>query len=455
MAGHIDDLGNGRYRLRYNKDYIPYTKHIEADNYKAAEAELTKFIASILEEKVAKPNKMTFAQFVEKWRHDYGEKNLAPVTYSNYNTHLENRILPALGHIKLQKLSQVHLNEFYANLKEKGMRMDGKAERHLQQIERYKKWIGTIEAKASNYNRSLTEKEGREIERCKKEIELHEAKYEESLYLTDTSIRCHHDVISAILGKAVQWEYLVRNPAEKADPPRPNENEKKYIDGDEEFNQVLEALSKEPIKYQALVLLDIFSGLRKSELMSITWADIDFEKNCVKVTKARRSVKKMGSLDGRTKNKSSLRIVPLPAFVMSVLRKLKDQQDENKEILENKWVNSNKVFIQADGKPMHPETPSHWFPKFLKRNNLKHINFHGLRHTHMSILLDMGFDIGAASERGGYAQKSTFLNIYGHTFKEKHKFIAEALEEKYKNSLDKILDKKQTENSNIGLRRIK
>ena len=69
--------------------------------------------------------KITFAEFTQKWFEDYAEKNLALTTLQSYKIIL-NRILPAIGHIKLAKIQPHHLIQFYNNLTEEGVRLDGK-----------------------------------------------------------------------------------------------------------------------------------------------------------------------------------------------------------------------------------------------------------------------------------------------------------------------------------------
>jgi transcriptional regulator with XRE-family HTH domain len=68
--------------------------------------------------------KITFEDFVDKWLKDYAEHELAPMTLHRYKGLLDSRILPALGHIKLNKLQPTHLTEFYNNLRENGIRLD-------------------------------------------------------------------------------------------------------------------------------------------------------------------------------------------------------------------------------------------------------------------------------------------------------------------------------------------
>jgi len=68
--------------------------------------------------------RLTFAEFTERWLKDYAEKQLEPKTLHRYKDMLDSRILPALGHIKLQKLQPNHLLQFYDNLEEDGIRRD-------------------------------------------------------------------------------------------------------------------------------------------------------------------------------------------------------------------------------------------------------------------------------------------------------------------------------------------
>lgn len=69
-------------------------------------------------------SKITFADFTERWIKDYAEKQLQPKTLHRYLDMLNSRILPALGHIKLEKLQPTHLLQFYDNLGESGIRRD-------------------------------------------------------------------------------------------------------------------------------------------------------------------------------------------------------------------------------------------------------------------------------------------------------------------------------------------
>ena len=132
MPGSIEKRGENSYRLIVSAGTGPggrrkkYTKTIRTDSDRKAEKELAKFVAEIESNTYVEPSKITLQSFSERWLKDYAENNLATKTIYEYKRLLDLRILPAMGHLKLSKIKPIHLVEFYSNLQEEGMRMDGK-----------------------------------------------------------------------------------------------------------------------------------------------------------------------------------------------------------------------------------------------------------------------------------------------------------------------------------------
>ena len=93
------------------------------------------------------------------------------------------------------------------------------------------------------------------------------------------------------------------------------------------------------------------------------------------------------------------------------------EQDNERTNLGNKWVYSGKIFVQWNGAPMFPQTPSKWFAKWLAQKELPKITFHQLRHSHASILIANGVDIATVSRRLGHAKISTTIDTYTHAIK--------------------------------------
>lgn len=101
--------------------------------------------------------------------------------------------------------------------------------------------------------------------------------------------------------------------------------------------------------------------------------------------------------------------------------------------LGDKWQDSDRLFVTWDGRPMHPDTPSSWFPEFLERHKLPHLPFHGIRHTAATMLINQGLPAKSISGRMGHSSISTTFNIYGHYLKSADKEAADRLEQAYQN----------------------
>ena len=92
------------------------------------------------------------------------------------------------------------------------------------------------------------------------------------------------------------------------------------------------------------------------------------------------------------------------------------------------WHESNRLFIQSDGKPMHPNTISKWFVKFVEKIGLPVINFHGLRHTNATLLIAQNIDVAVVAARLGHAQITTTYNFYVHPIISHNRLAGNALE---------------------------
>lgn len=96
------------------------------------------------------------------------------------------------------------------------------------------------------------------------------------------------------------------------------------------------------------------------------------------------------------------------------MRNIRIWYEDQKSFYGELWTDSDRLFVQVDGKPMHPSTISKWFVKFVAQIGLPVINFHGLRHTNASLLVAQNIDIAVISARLGHAQISTTLDFYVH-----------------------------------------
>jgi len=256
--------------------------------------------------------------------------------------------------------------------------------------------------------------------------------------LNSKTILHHHRLISAILNKAIKWQVLLSNPASRVELPRVRYKEAAHYD-EEQVLCMFELLAHGPLKYQAAIYIALYGGLRLGEVTGLEWKDIDFTEKTLSISKSRQYVTGLGTYDKEPKTERGIRKIDLSSGVLDILDRYKEEQDNERTNLGNKWVDSGKIFVQWNGMPMFPQTPSKWFAKWLAQMGLPKITFHQLRHSHAFILIANGVDIATVSRRLGHAKISITIDTYTHAIKSRDTAAA--------NLLDDILTPKDKNNA--------
>lgn len=244
--------------------------------------------------------------------------------------------------------------------------------------------------------------------------------------ITNNTLLHYYNLINSILNFGVMCQLIPTNPNKLIKRPKVTKKEASYYDK-EDVIKLLNCLNNEPLKYQALIMLALDSGARRSELLGLEWNDINFEEHKIHINKSIHYVDKK-VIEKETKNYTSNRIITVTDSTINILKKYKQEQDLEKARLGKKWVNSNKVFTKNNGEVMFPDTPSKILSKIIKKYNLKKITFHQLRHTSASLQIALGVHTKLISNRLGHSSASTTLNIYSHIFKSVEEESAKKLE---------------------------
>jgi integrase len=407
--------------------------------------------------------KITFEDFIEKWLKDYAQVNLQPKTLLEYNK-LLTRITAALGHIKLNQLQPTHLTEFYNNLRENGIRLDKKfkpnenfmdaishSEFSLHEIlQKANVAKGTLSNLKNHKNISqsvatrISEAAGLNINTLFIELENNDP-------LSEKTISHHHRLISSILTSALQWGFILNNPALRVKAPKVEKKEARHYNI-EETDYILKLLENEPIKYRTMINLAIFGGMRQGELTALTWSDIDLKKGIVNIDKSLQHLPGKDTFVKSTKTENS-RVISVPTSVITLLNEYKVWQNGEKAKLGDLWNKEcNNIFTTIDGNPIFPSTISKWFLKFIRDHNeaiknhasipeeekskylLREVNFHGLRHTSATLLINQNVDVSTVSKRLGHARTSTTMDIYSHSLQKADTEAADKLENLFKNN---------------------
>ncbi len=231
--------------------------------------------------------------------------------------------------------------------------------------------------------------------------------------LAPQTIKIHINIINLALKKAYRLRMIRENIADCIEIPRI----KKFKNNIYNIENMLELLQKcKGTSLELYIYLASGLGLRISEILGLTWDNIDFNEKNITIEKI--TVRNNGDVILKSpKTESSERTISAPNEIISMLKEHKKRQLELKlkVIIKNK---TNLLFFDKNEKPIAQDVLSKKFNRFLKENNLEHIRFHDLRHSHVTLLINSKVPIKVISERVGHSNINTTLNIYAHTLKE-------------------------------------
>ena len=390
-----------------------------------------------------------FADFVDVWREKYAEPQLKDSTFARYNDLLE-RILPALGHIRLDRLQPQHILEFENNLAEPGLRRERGYIAKINIAATLKESQISLASAARIAGVSAsTFRAARDGQRVSFDSASKISSYlgltlaeafshasRENL-LSSRTILHYHRLISAILQVAVQWQVIPSNPCSRVKAPRVERKEAEYFD-DEEAIYILQKINDESPTHKAMIYILLYTGMRRGELCGLEWSDIDFENDIIRIRNNSVYTSGKGITTTTPKTESSVRVDKVPHVVMEVLQDHKHAQNIQRIAMGANWQNTQRIFTQRNGAPIFPDTVSAWFKGFLKKIGIEGRSLKSLRHTNASLMIASGVDVRTVAGRLGHSQTSTTTNIYAHIIKSANEKAAEAIEDlltsKMKNS---------------------
>ena len=141
-----------------------------------------------------------------------------------------------------------------------------------------------------------------------------------------------------------------------------------------------------------------------------------------------------GIFEDTPKTKTSQRIIKVADTALQLLKEHKKYQNTQRLQCGDQWQNSDYIFTQWNGKPIHPDSLTSWFKHFIKRNALPDITIHSLRHTNASLLIANGVNITTVSKRLGHANTATTAQIYAHAIKSADEAASNTLQNLLKNN---------------------
>ncbi|WP_368253711.1 tyrosine-type recombinase/integrase [Enterococcus faecium] len=313
-------------------------------------------------------------QYLDFWMEEYVKLNLKYNTYENYRFTIKNHINGYLGKKKLTDLSPALLQNFINAEFKKG----------------YSKKTMTIT----------------------------------------------HSVLKNALNIAVYpWGLIKQNPMLYVKIPkyeaRPTTKKDLKIISLEDFDHMLE-ITPEGHPFYIPLNIGFYTGMRVGEVCGLTWDDVDFSNGTITVEK--QMVKNDGAwVYGTPKTSSSNRTIFIGQTLLAILKKHKKQQLENRMKYGKLYIDSNAVCTKEDGELVTPSVVK-WNTRRISNALSLSFNFHSLRHTHATLLLENGAKMKEISERLGHSRISITMDTYSHVTDKMRNETVDIMENLRKNS---------------------
>lgn len=323
-------------------------------------------------------NSILFEEFLMKWFDEFKSNTLSINTYTNYTSRINTHILPSLGSYKLTEINNVIVQDFYNKLIKEGLKPSS----------------------------------------AKKVLEILNGCFK--------------------YAKKLKLIYNIPTDIEKVKSARP------LVESwnQDELNYFLNEIENEYLYFP--VLLDSITGLRVGELCGLKWRDIELDKGYININGQVIHDKTTNNLTYTPilKTDTSNRSISIPEFLVNYLEYMYKRYHQKK---------SDFVIKDRDGSMCHPRNISMDFSRRISKykysademnelypdkdlsnyKQLRQITFHGLRHTHATLLILNGENIKVVSSRLGHKDIATTLQTYTHVIKDMEQNTATLLQKMF------------------------
>ena len=234
-----------------------------------------------------------------------------------------------------------------------------------------------------------------------------------------TYLKTINNQLSAIFNYAVRYYDLKSNPCVKAGSMGKSKAEEMDFWTGEEFRKFIDSVMNKRLSYMAFMTL-YWTGMRLGELLALNPKDVDLKKRTISITK---SYQRLGKKDVITppKTPKSKRVITIPEFLAA---DIKDYMDSLYDLQED-----DRLF------PITKYYLEHEMQRGIKESGVKRIRVHDLRHSHASMLIELGFSPLEIANRLGHEKVETTLNTYAHLYPNKQTKLAERLDSEYREDL--------------------
>ena len=330
---------------------------VKGGTKREAEAKLRELLNEVDTGSYVEPSQMTLSEYIRQWFETH-RQGLALSTELRYRGHINCHIIPLLGTVNLQKLSILQVQNFANQLLQSGFKGRGSP-------------------------RGLSPK----------------------------SVRESVGLLKLALDQAITWGLLTRNPAIGVKIPRVVHKEMQVIT-EEQAEAIFSALQN---TYAWLpTLIAYHTGMRRGEILALSWDNVDLDKATIKVSRSFSLRDATGPLFKEPKTRAGRRTVDVGHTLVKALQKHRKEQMEAKLAAGENWNNEyNLVCTRDNGSYISPNALSEFFTYKAEQLGID-MTFHGLRHTHVSMLIKAGVPVNVISSRIGHSNPSVTHDVYSH-----------------------------------------
>lgn len=328
------------------------------------------------------PDRMTVGEWAVIWLREYN-KGIKETTFDAYKKTVDLHIRPAMGNIELSRLNTEMIQKFYNGLLE-----------HRQAIPQ------------RDGDGKIIKKNGKPVM--------------ENVPMSAKTVHNIHGTLHKMLAKAVALKKIPFNPADNSLVELPRETRKEIVPLDAE--QISEFVQRiQGSKYEDVFMVALFTGMRQSEVLGLTWECIDFKAGTIKVSKQlTRRTGNNNTYHFTTPKSNKGRVIKPAAAVMDILKRRRAKQAQQRLLAGRTWESenpagvSNLVFTNEIGGNLSQNTIRTNFKMIVAAMGIPDARFHDLRHSFAVTSLRNGDDVKTVQETLGHATAAFTLDVYGH-----------------------------------------
>ncbi len=353
--GSVHKLPNGRWRAQY---YVETPKGRKRRSVSAASKQEARQLMmrglyesqGIVEFDSAT---LTVGKYLRQWLESSAKSSVAPRTFANYELQVEQHLIPALGHVRLDKLTSLRIQTMYNAKLEAGLK--------------------------------------------------------------PSTIRYIHAVLHRALRQAqMRWRLIGRNPADDVELPKVGQKKSNTLSM-EQVDSFLTVAEESGDRFVALYHVAFFCGLRIGEILGLKWRYVDLDKREIHVRYQVQRMRDGSGLVEAQPKQDEQRTVPFGERVAAALKAHRLHQNEERLACGALYKDRDLVFATSRGTPFEASNVvNRSFKPLLKKAGLPDIPFHATRHTCATLMLAHDVDARTVQDILGHRDVATTLRFYGH-----------------------------------------